>query len=148
MKKVKNITNRGRKTLSMIFRGISVSVASLILQACYGILPPDDGYAEYGMPAPSYGMPPLTTIQGKVRANKTGEPIFGIKVSIEETEHWDYTNKYGDFNFYLPVQDDYKIKLEDVDGPAHGGLFREKILTLKQDDTYTMLWIGMDIDTE
>ena len=80
---MKTIAGRGRKILSRLFRVISVSAASLILQACYGIMLPDDSKAMYGMPAPEYGPPPSNTISGKVVAKETQEPIFGIEVSLE-----------------------------------------------------------------
>ena len=147
-----NITNRFRKILRTVFRGIGVSVVSLILQACYGVIYPDDtGNGQggaYGMPPPAYGMPPNTYIFGKVTASNTGDPIFGIKVSSEENDDWEYTDKYGKFNFSLPVQETYKIKFEDVDGPYHGGFFKEKSLTLKDEDANNFMLIVMDIDTE
>jgi len=140
---MKNITNRGRKILSRVFRVISVSAASLILQACYGVIPPEPVVCEYGMP-------PSASINGKVSSNKTGEPIPGIKVSIDAgTEFWDYTNKYGNFNFYgLPIKDEYKITLEDVDGQAQGGLFEGKTRTLKQNDTNNLILIDLDLVPE
>jgi putative lipoprotein (rSAM/lipoprotein system) len=139
------IIERWRKILRMVFRGISVSVVSLIIQACYGMIPPDE-WAEYGMPPPEYLQE--TSIRGKVTAKHTGEPIFGIKVSIHGTEYWDRTDKYGNFYFWVPIQDEYKLKFEDVDGPYNGGLFKEQIWTIKLADTDTTLLIGMDIDTE
>jgi len=143
---MKTIADRGRKILSRLFRVISVSAASLILQACYGMMPPDEP-AMYGMPPPAYGMPPSTSISGKVSSNETGEPIPGIKVSIDEgTNYWDYTNKDGCFNFWgVPLKDEYKIILEDVDGPAQGGQFQGKTRTLKQSDTNAFILIDMDL---
>jgi hypothetical protein len=147
---MKNIANRGRKILSHIFRVISVSAASLILQACYGVMPPDEPSAAYGMPPPDPpGYIQKTSIYGKVvSSEETQKPIFGIKVSIEGTEYWEYTDKDGRFSFYVPIQDIYKIKLEDVDGPYHGGLFKGKTWTVDQNDIYKTLLIGMDLDTD
>ena len=149
-----NITNRFRKILRTVFRGIGVSVVSLILQACYGVMYPDDigngngPGGAYGMPPPAYGMPPNTIIYGKVTASNTGDPIFGIKVSNEVNDDYEYTDKYGRFDFRLPVQETYKIKFEDVDGPYHGGFFKEKSVTLKEEDTNNSLLIVMDIAPE
>ena len=137
------IFERGRKILRKVLCGMSISVASLILQACYGIMLPD-GPAEYGPPPPPKG----TSIYGRVRIKETGEPIFGIKVSIEGTEYFEYTDKNGSFYLWLPVQDVYQLKIEDVDGPYNGGSFKEQKWTLKQNDTYTTLLIGMDADTQ
>jgi hypothetical protein len=144
------VSERCRKILRTIFRGISVSVVSLIIQACYGVIYPDEP-EMYGMPYPEYGIPPPseeTSIYGKVVAKETGKPIFGIQVSVEETEYWERTDKYGRFNLWVPVQEEYKLKFEDVDGPYNDGLFKKQTWTLKQDDTYKTLLIGMDADTE
>jgi hypothetical protein len=144
------ISERCRKVLRTVSRGIGVSVVSLIIQACYGILPPDEPSAAYGMPAPAYGMPPETSISisGKVVAKETGKPIFGIEVSIEDTEHCKRTHEDGYFDFWIPIQDEYKLKIKDIDGPYNGGLFKEQTWTLKQNDTYNNLLIGLDLDTE
>jgi hypothetical protein len=141
------IFERGRRILRTVFRGMSVSVVSLILQACYDTMSPDNPGGAYGMPAPAYGMPPYESIYGRVVAQETGKPIFGIQISVEETEYWDYTDKSGWFSFHLPIQEVYKLKFKDVDGPYHGGLFKEQTWTLNQGDTYNLL-IGMDTDTE
>jgi len=88
-----------------------------------------------------------TSFYGKVVAKDSQEPIFGIKMSIDGIEDFDYTNKYGDFSFWLPVQqDEYIIKFEDVDGPAHGGLFKEQTRTLTQNDRGKPLMIEMESD--
>ena len=153
---MKNITDRVRKTLSRVFRVVSVSAVSLILQACFGIFPPDRIVCEYGMPPPDPDYVRQTPIYGKVVSSKdTDKPIFGIKVSLgrtgywdDKTEYWEYTDKDGRFSFYVPVRKEYKLKLEDVDGPYHGGLFKEQTWTIKQEDTYNTILIGMDLDTE
>ena len=147
---MKKITDRGRKILSRLFRVISVSAASLILQACYGMMPPEDITCEYGMPAPAYGMPPPyenqeTTIHGKVVAKETQKPIFGIEVSIVGTGYMIHTREDGYFYLDVPIQNNYTIKLKDVDGPAHGGLFKEQTWTLNQNDTYKTMLIAMDL---
>jgi hypothetical protein len=148
------VFERGRKILGTILRGMSISVVSLILQVCSGIMPHDEPHAEYGMPAPAYGMPPQpplleeVSIYGKVIARETGKPILGIQVSVEETEYWERTDKYGYFSLWVPIQEVYQLKFEDVDGPYNDGLFKEQTWTLRQDDTYRTLLIGMDADTE
>jgi putative lipoprotein (rSAM/lipoprotein system) len=149
-----NISERCRKVLRTVFRGIGVSVVSLIIQACYGILPPDTIECEYGMPAECNQE---TSIYGKVVSKETGKPIFGIQVSIENIEetkktkkngYWDRTDKYGNFSLWPPTQKVYKLKFKDVDGQYNGGLFKEQTWTLKQNDTDNSLLIGMDLDTE
>ena len=142
---MKTIAGRGRKILSRLFRGISVLAVSLLLPACYNNVIPPDEPAMYGMPPPHENE--QTTIRGKVQSKKTGEPIFGIKVSIEGTNYSARTDEDGYFNLWVRIQNVYKLKLEDVDGPYNGGLFKEQTWTIKRDDSYYNLLIGMDLDT-
>ena len=143
---MKTIAGRSRKILSRLFRVISVSAASLILQACYGIMPPNEPYPEYGMPPPEETQ--TTSFYGKIVAKETQKPILGIEISIDGTEYVDYTNKDGYFSFWVPIyQDEYKLKFKDIDGPYNGGLFKEQTRTLKQEDTNKTLFIDMELDT-
>jgi hypothetical protein len=104
------------------------------------MIPPDE-------PQVMYGMPPSTAINGRVSSAETGDPIPCIKVSVLGTEYWDYTNKNGDFNFWgMPIKADYTIKFEDVDGPLHGGQFKEQTLKIKGDEI-DILYISMDLDS-
>jgi hypothetical protein len=146
-----DITNRFRKILRTVLRGVGVSVVSLILQACYGVMYPDDIGKGNG-PSGAYGMPPpetTTSIYGRVTAKNTGDPIFGIQVSVEETEYNKRTDENGWFSFFgIPIQEIYKLKFEDVDGPANGGLFKEQTWTLKESGTHSNLLVAMDIAPE
>jgi len=144
---MKKISDRFRKTLSAVLRGIGVSVVSLIIQACYGVLPPDLGSVAYGMPEPRF------RFQGTVKANKTGKPIKGIQVSIKEDEEDDYyvyTNQEGFFYISItnPAMEEYILKFKDVDGPANDGLFKETTRTFKKTDSDILIPIFMDEDTE
>jgi hypothetical protein len=143
---MKTIIDRGQRTLKNIFRAISVAAVSLILQACFGILPPDPIICEYGVPTPYENQE--TVIHGTVMSRKTGEPIFGIMVSVEGTGVSARTNEDGYFFLRATIRNSYTIKLEDVDGPYNGGLFKRETWRLKQEDTYNTLLIGMDLDTE
>jgi hypothetical protein len=145
---MKTIAGRGLKILKMVFRGISVSVVSLILQACFGILLPDTQTAEYGCPPP---LPPEnqeTSINGKVVSKKTGNPINGIKITIDGTGVSARTDMDGNFYLWVRIQDRYKLKFEDIDGSDNGGLFLEQTWTLNQNDTYNTMLIGLDLDTK
>jgi hypothetical protein len=106
------------------------------------MMPPDEPYDEYGMPPPRN-----TTIRGKAVSKETQKPIFGIEVSLEGTEYLIHTREDGYFYLDVPIQDSYKILLKDVDGPAHGGTFKEQTWTLSQNDTYNIVMIQMDLDT-
>jgi len=111
---------------------------------------PDEPWVAYGMPAPDPDYVQHVSISGKVVSKETQKPIFGIEVSIEETENVvepERTDKNGYFSFYIPVQEVYKLKIEDVDGPYNGGLFKSQTWTLNQNDTYKTLLIGMELDT-
>ena len=136
---MKTITDRGRKILSRFFRVISVSAASLILQACYGVVVPYT--AEYGPPPPDNKI----SIVGKVVSKETKKPILGIKVSIEGSEV-EYTNKEGYFYLYgVPIRDVYNINFEDIDGTFNGGLFKGETWPFTQNDIYNTLLIPMDL---
>jgi len=147
---MKAIVNRGRRILSNIFRAISVFAASLILHACYNSVPRDDpGWGAYGMPPPDPDYVPYTSINGKVQSKETKEPIFGLQVtivSIDGTEYLKRTDEEGWFSIYLPVQEIYILKIEDVDGPYNGGLFKEQTWTLNQNESYYTLLLQMDLD--
>ena len=88
-----------------MYRVLVVSAASLLFQACYG-MPPDwmDDAA----------------IRGTVLSGQTNAPIRGIQVSIKDLPSRAYTDQYGNFSIYVPLQDEYKLKFEDVDGPENG----------------------------
>ena len=64
---MKKLSEKGRKALRMIYRGLGVTAVSLIFQACYG------------MP---YDMGDDVTIYGSVRAKETSKPIKGIRVLL------------------------------------------------------------------
>ena len=115
MKKLSEKSRRlCRRLLMMIYRGLGVTAVSLIFQACYG-MPPDMGDD--------------VVIHGSVRAKETSKPIQGIRVSIADTFD-NYTSSKGNFYVYVPRQDYYTVKFEDIDGPENGGLFKTYEITV------------------
>jgi putative lipoprotein (rSAM/lipoprotein system) len=87
----------------MIYMGLGAATVSLLFHACYG-MPPNEA----------------DTISGVVRS-KTEEPVPGIKVSIKDVPSDDtFTNENGYFYIYVPQQESYKLKFEDVDGDKNG----------------------------
>jgi hypothetical protein len=136
---MKQISDRFRKILRTVFRGIGVSVVSLIIQACYGVLPPDVGTVAYGMPPPK--------VNGKVKKEGTETAIQGIKVSDEDSGNYALTDKDGYFYIFVNERESYKINIEDIDGEANGGKFKQKTLTLNKNQIND-LSIGLDPDTE
>jgi len=115
---MKKLSEKGRKALRMIFRGLGVTAVSLIFQACYGP-PPDMGND--------------VVIHGSVKSKTTNAPIQGINVSIEGTDIQYPTSSSGYFSIYLPRQNTYTVNFEDVDGSGNGGLFKSHSKTV---DTY------------
>jgi len=150
---MKKISDRFRKILRKVFYGIGASVISLILQACYG--PMLETSVAYGPPNPNNpddGKPYYTYIDGKVKAKGTEKPIWGIQVSVEgiaPSEGIRRTNMKGEFLFLVPVQDEYILKFEDIDGPANDGLFKQQTKTFNKEfiNNNTIL-ISMEEDIE
>ena len=131
----------------MFFRGIGVSVVSLIIQACYGVLPPDIGTVAYGPPPPSNENNRIV-LTGWVKANETKKPIKDIKVSVEGIGTYDYTGPSGYYYLPVPTQEKYILKIEDIDGPANDGSFKETTLTINKDGVGIPLTIFLDAVTE
>ena len=109
---MKKISDKGRRILRMIYRGLGAAAVSLVFQACYGT-PPDREI----------------TIQGTVRS-PANNPIPDIKVSVENlsSQYSTSTNDEGNFYIGVPERDSYELTFEDTDGPANGGDF----VTLKK----------------
>jgi hypothetical protein len=76
-----------------------------IFQACYGS-PQDMKYDMF--------------IEGLVKASATGEPIQGIKVSLTDTDQYEFTDEMGKFSFYTDLSGSYPILFEDTDGGQNG----------------------------
>ena len=115
-----------RKALRTVFRGLGVTAVSFIFQSCYG-MPPDWGDD--------------VTIRGTVKSEKTRAGIHGIVVSIEGTTFYEQTDFDGFFSIYMPRQDYYTVKFEDIDGPENGGSFKQqtkKITTLEGESSLSV----------
>ena len=130
------LSEKSRKVLRAIYRGLGVTAASLAMfQAC------KEYYAMYGPPpAPEYGMPPYLTenllVRGSVKSKTTGKPIPGIAIWIKDVTVYSafMTDFDGNFNIYVPKQNNYTIVISDVDGGENGGVFKQRTinLTMKQ----------------
>jgi hypothetical protein len=126
------LSEKGRKILRAIYRGMGTAAISLTFGACnwlfmpvmYG---PPPGGGAYGMP-PEYGMPPYERedflIQGIIKSQKTGEPIYGISVWINEVSNYSPLISFSDGSFYtyapMPIKDNYTIIFTDIDGERNG----------------------------
>jgi putative lipoprotein (rSAM/lipoprotein system) len=112
------LSEKSRKLLRMVYRGLGVTAVSFSLQACNFLFS-----AEYGMPA-MYGPGPDpymdVIIQGVVHDKKTCNPIPDIRVSVKDLDTHFYTGKDGYFYIYVPEQESYKLKFENVAGAKNG----------------------------
>lgn len=94
-----------RNWIRNLLRGLSVTSMVFVFQACYGT-PQDMKYDMY--------------IEGVVKARATGEPIQGIKVSLTETDQYEFTDDRGVFSFYTDIATSYPLLFEDEDGGQNG----------------------------
>jgi putative lipoprotein (rSAM/lipoprotein system) len=127
------LSEKSRKILRAVYRGLGTATVSLSVSACPFFLA-----GMYGMPA-EYGMPPdyyeEIAICGKV-VTKTGEPIQGIGIYIEGiTSYYAIlTDIIGEFYIYVPKQDNYTIIFTDIDKDKNGGEFKQKTIDLARED--------------
>jgi len=127
---MKKFSEKVRRVLRTIFRGLGVTAVSFIFQACYG-MPPQAGDE--------------VTIHGSVKSKTTSEPIQGIKISIEDMTLEGKTSNNGNFYIYLPRQDAYTINFQDIDGPENGGEFKPYSKTV---DTQGEAPISIEVEVE
>ena len=99
-----------RNVLRGLIGGLSFTSALFIFQACYGT--PQDLMQDF-------------LVEGKVVSLSNGEPIEGIRVSLDTYWHETLTDKNGEFSFYAPFLDQMKLIFEDIDGTEHGS-FKSK----------------------
>ena len=121
-------TEKRRKLLRNIYRGLGVSALALLFQACYGMGP--DGYDD-------------CTIRGRVLSKTGNAPIPGIKVSVKDLDHQCKTDGNGYFYIYVPDQPEYKIKFEDVDG-SENGLFKQHKMKIALENLSSSLEIYLE----
>lgn len=62
-------------------------------------------------------------IAGQVKSKSTGEPIKGIRVSVENGIQYEVTDDQGRFSFYTERIEQMTVKFEDVD-ESENGLFQ------------------------
>lgn len=96
---LKSITLMAKRWIRNIIGGLSLTSALFIFQACYGTM------QDYGHDVHVYG---------KITSKKTGLPIEGIKISIEDDIQYEYTNDEGRFHMYIARQDTVKFLIKDI----------------------------------
>ena len=141
------LTEKQRKILRNIYRGLGVSAALITMQAC-----DTSQVAMYG-PAPMYGPPPDTgtniSITGKVLGSSTQNPIKGIQVSVKDQNALSaltyprFTDNSGSFNINVPQKNIYSLFFEDVDGPLNGS-YKTKKITITLSDTKMSFYIFLE----
>jgi uncharacterized protein YfaS (alpha-2-macroglobulin family) len=83
-------------------------------------------------------------VEGVITSKTTGLPIPGIKVSWVNQSYSGTTDQSGIFIFYLPLNEEYLLRFEDVDG-AQNGLYLQRDTLVKVTDGQLSLQIKMDI---
>ncbi len=83
-----------------IIGGLCLTSVAFVFQACYGT--PQD-----------FGNDLL--VEGQVKSKKTGLPIKGIKVSVDERVQYANTDENGKFSLYIDKLQHATIKFKDVD---------------------------------
>lgn len=101
MKQLKSKRNWARK----IIGGLSFTSALFIFQACYGT--PQDFETDL-------------LIEGKVKAQATGLPIKGIRISVTDEGQDLLTDETGSFSFYTIAKDSISLRFEDADDAQNG----------------------------
>ena len=93
---------------------------------------------EYGCPIANY------TITGEV-TSEDNVKLSGIRVTVSLDGDWEQDHQYGfvttdaegryQLDMYSYIwSDQTAVKFEDVDGPANGGAFKTKIVTVDPED--------------
>ena len=128
------LSEKSRRVLRAIYRVFGVTAVSFIFQACYGI-PLDRGDD--------------VAIRGSVKSKKTDKPISGIMVSIDENTYFsDLTNSDGYFTIFLPRQDYYTVKFEDIDGIENGGVYKQHTITITGEEVENLTENPLIIELE
>jgi len=144
------LSEKSRKILRAIYRGIGASALSLSLTAC----PPLFLGGMYG-PGPDPGPDDENLIiRGYVRSNEDNKPpIKGIAIVIPGvTGYISESYTHGEFYLYVPKLDNYTIIFTDVDKENNGGLFKQYIheLTLEEalklNDDPLIIYLNKDTD--
>lgn len=105
----------GSKWIRRMVRGVSLTSALFVFQACYGT-PQDLGFD--------------LLIEGQVKSKTTGLPIPGIKVTIKDIGQWVFTDEEGHFGIYTLLTDAVTVQFQDVDSIENGNFnYQDTLLT-------------------
>ena len=148
------LSQKSRKALRAIYRGVGSVIAASSLFACDGmfnIYSPD----MYGMPypdQPEYGMPPGYVVEEIVlhgHVINANRPIPGISIWIKDitTTYINLTDHKGGFYFYLPKQDTYTIVFSDIDGNENGQ-YKQRTIEMTWDEMKALAGSPLIIELE
>ncbi len=106
-----------------IIGSLSLTSVAFVFQACYGS-PQDFGLDVH--------------LNGTVTSEKTGLPIKGIKVSVNEGYQYVETNEEGKYSFYVPLSDSLKVSFEDVDSLINGLYLPKDSVVIANEEALTL----------
>ena len=134
---MKKLSEKSRRLLRRIYSVLGAVAIPFLFPACM-----------YGMPSDRGDD---VTIRGAVQSKKTGGLIPGICLWIKDIPGYPYfTDIDGNFNIYVPKQDNYTVVFTDVDGPENGGLFKQYTinLTMKECEVLTQTPLVIDLEED
>ncbi len=114
--------------LRKIIGGLSFASVLFVFQACYGT--PQD-----------FGLDVL--IEGQVKSKASGEPIKGIKISIENEGQNQLSDDNGQFSFYTVAANSYNLQFSDIDS-LQNGYFEKKDTAIAHVNEKIFLEIELD----
>ena len=114
-----------QKWFRALLKGFSLTSALFIFQACYGT-PQDFGLDLH--------------VYGQVRSNKTGLPVKGIKVAVEDNAQYGFTDNDGNFSLYTYQRSGgfMKFSFEDTDQSENGSFLKKDTLFQAVSDKYLL----------
>jgi hypothetical protein len=117
-----------RNVIRKIIRGLSLTSAMFVFQACYGT-PQDFGFD--------------LLIEGQVKSKNSGLPIKGIKVSVADNMQYEMTDEEGKFSFYTGIIEGLTLQFQDIDS-IQNGLYIDKDTVLTDFDENNYLDIALE----
>lgn len=117
-----------KKKIRKIIGALSFTSVMFVFQACYGT-PQDFGFD--------------VRLEGTVKSARTGLPIKGIKVSVDEEYQYTETNDSGFYSFYVPLSDSLTVSFQDVDSLENGS-FLPKDTIVNANEEAMVLNLSLD----
>lgn len=109
-----------KKLIKKIIGALSFTSVMFVFQACYGT-PQDFGFD--------------VCLEGTVKSAKTGLPIKGIKVSVDEEYQYTETDDSGFYSFYVPFSDSLAVSFQDIDSLENKTyLTKDTIITASEEE--------------